>query len=104
MTDRAFFVENGYWVGPPVLDATQVAAVSKHFDAVVTGQYETGRAPRGVNRFGDAMVKVAWALWADTVIQQVVTDPAIAGTAAALLGVSELYLWADSLYWKAPHT
>jgi len=102
MTDRAFFVENGYWVGPPVLDATQVAVVSKHFDAVVTGQYERGRAPRGVNQFGDAMVKVAWALWADAVIYQVVTDPVIAETAATLLGVPELYLWADSLYWKAP--
>jgi len=55
-----------------------------------------------VNQFGGIMTKVSNAWWADALIRDVVCDHRIATVAAILLDVDELYLWADSLYWKAP--
>jgi ectoine hydroxylase-related dioxygenase (phytanoyl-CoA dioxygenase family) len=99
---RQWFLEHGWWVGERLFDAVRVAEITRHFDDVVAGNYATGRAPLGISRFGSAMVKVSNAWWADPVIANVVRDPRIAYTACELLGVDEVYLWADSLYWKAP--
>jgi ectoine hydroxylase-related dioxygenase (phytanoyl-CoA dioxygenase family) len=101
---RAVFEEAGYWVGPPMLSPAEVAETITHFDAVLAGRYETGRAPQGVGRFGTAMTKVSNAWWADDVIRARVLDPRLGAIAAGLLDVDEVYLWADSLYWKAPDT
>jgi len=101
-SNRELFEQAGFWIGPRMFPPEYVDRISAHFDAVLRGEYETGRPPHGVNKFGDSMVKVSNAWWADEVIRDVVMDPRIASVAANLLGVDELYLWADSLYWKAP--
>lgn len=72
-------------------------------EVVVAGIYSTGRPPHGVNNFGNQLVKVSNAWLANAVIAEVVRDKGIAQLAAKMLGVDELYLWADSLYWKAPN-
>jgi ectoine hydroxylase-related dioxygenase (phytanoyl-CoA dioxygenase family) len=98
------FAEDGYWVSPtPLFSPEQLDRIRDHFDAVINGDYVTGTSPHGVDRFGDSMVKVSNAWWADHIIRSVVLDPRISLIAADLLGVDELYLWADSLYWKTPH-
>lgn len=99
---RGSFAEKGYWVSPVLYDAGEIQHIIRHFDDVLAGRYNLGTKPGGVNGFGSAMVKVANAWLADSVIRQVVLDKQLATVAAVLLGVDELYLWADSLYWKAP--
>lgn len=98
------FAEQGYYYTAPMFDETHLVRIRAHFDAVLAGEYDLGTTPHGVNRFGDAMVKVSNAWWADSVIREVVLSPRIARIAAQLLQVDELYLWADSLYWKAPES
>jgi len=102
LSPRDIFVKTGFWFGTRMFAPEHLARIVEHFDAVIAGTYETGTAPHGVNRFGDAMVKVSNAWWADHVLRAVVMDHRIARIAAHLLDVDELYLWADSLYWKAP--
>jgi ectoine hydroxylase-related dioxygenase (phytanoyl-CoA dioxygenase family) len=98
------FQSDGYYVAPGMFDDEEVARIERHFDDVIAGRYETGRAPHGIDFFGSgpSMIKVSNAWWADRVLATVVKDFEIAAIAAALLGVDELYLWSDSLYWKAP--
>lgn len=97
------FGRDGFWVSPPLYSPAEVQLIRDRFDAVLRGEYEFG-APHGVNRFGSAMVKVANAWWCDSVIRDVVRNRVIGQTAAEFLGVDEVYLWADSLYYKAPLT
>lgn len=102
-----WFVEHGWAAADASLfDWRSVAGLQRirtAFDeVVVAGIYSTGRRPGGVNNFGNQLVKVSNAWWANDVIAEVVRDKSIAQLAAKLLGVDELYLWADSLYWKSP--
>jgi len=102
LSPREVFEQAGYWVADRLFSQLQVDRIAEHFDAVLRGEYDTGRVPHAVDRFGDALIKVSNAWAADSVLRSVVMDPRIARIAADLLGADELYLWADSLYWKAP--
>ncbi len=82
----------------------QLQRIRAAFDeVVVAGIYSTGHRPHGVNNFGDKLIKVSNAWLANDVIAEVVRDKHLAQLACDMLGVEELYLWADSLYWKAPY-
>jgi ectoine hydroxylase-related dioxygenase (phytanoyl-CoA dioxygenase family) len=100
---RADFEADGYWVGPALFSEEQVTEARRHFDDVLAGRYDLGQAPQGVNRFGDAMVKVSNAWRVDSMIRDIVMHPHISMIASVLLDADELYLWADSLYWKKPN-
>ena len=100
---KQIFDERGWVAVDGLLDESAVARLQYHFDEVVVhSRYETRRPPTGVNDFGGHMIKVSNAWLADETIAAVVKDRRITSIAAELLGVDELYLWADSLYWKAP--
>ena len=80
-----------------------VSIMQHHFDEVMAGRYNTGMPPTGASNFGGQLVKVTNGWLANDVIRRAVMDAGIAKLAADMLGVGELYLWADSLYWKAPN-
>src|SRR6266576_211022 len=77
---RELFEQQGYWIGPRMFSSDEVENISEHFDDVLVGDYETNDPPHGVNRFGDLMVKVSNAWWADDKIRDVVMDKRIACT------------------------
>ena len=100
--ERGMFRDAGYWVSPKILSWAEVSMATHAFDAVLVGTYDRACPPQGVERFGNAMIKVANAWWADSVIRARALDPRLGELAADLLGVPAVRLWADSLYWKAP--
>jgi len=99
-----FFQREGWAYVPSLFSAVEVPPLIQAFDRVVQGVYETGRAPHGVDKFANgSLAKISNAWLADHTIAGMVLNPRIGKIAAELLGVEEIYLWADSLYWKGPY-
>ncbi len=102
--DVRFFRENGYWLGPRILDEARLERLRAAMDRVYAGEFETGRAPwaGGWKPSGNPLEvrKTDNAHWANREIRALALDPAIGAIAARLLGAPSIRLWHDQLLYK----
>ncbi|MCW8132085.1 MAG: phytanoyl-CoA dioxygenase family protein [Planctomycetota bacterium] len=103
--DVRFYQEHGYWVGPVLFGADEVAELAEHQDRVYQGIHETGREPwRGGWKFKEnrpnEIRKTDNSHWSDRTIRKAVLDATIGAMAAKLHGVDVVRLWHDQLLYK----
>ena len=101
----AQYARDGFFIGPPVVPSELVQRVIPHMEAVLNGQYETGREP--VRRWnpGDSPTKIRKineAHVSDRTIFEFVTHPEIGRWAAAVTGARMVQLWASQMLYKPP--
>ncbi|MGQ9809409.1 MAG: phytanoyl-CoA dioxygenase family protein [Armatimonadota bacterium] len=106
--DVRFYRENGYWLGPRILDDEALEALRDRHARVVAGDYATGRPPLShtppPGEPLDRIVKIDNAYWADPVVARLSTSPMLGAMAARLTGASGIRLWHDQLLLKPPDT
>jgi ectoine hydroxylase-related dioxygenase (phytanoyl-CoA dioxygenase family) len=102
--DVQFFEENGYWIGPRILDEDRLERLRDAMERVYQGESETGFHPWSASWApGDdpkALRKTDNALWANLTIRALALDETIGAMAARLMGTSEVRLWHDQLLHK----
>src|SRR5262245_42023748 len=102
--DVRFFEENGYWLGPKVLDDARIERLRDAMDEGYTGAYETGMSPWSSSwKPGDnplALRKMDNAHWSNLVLRELALDETIGAMAARLAGTDEIRLWHDQLLYK----
>lgn len=102
--DVRFYEENGYWIGPRVIDEARLERLREAMERVYQGQHETGHEPWSASwRPGDspsALRKTDNAFWADLTIRALALDPTIGAMAARLARSEEIRLWHDQLLFK----
>lgn len=100
------YLENGYCAVPPVADADTIATVIDHMDAVVDGEYETGRPPHFVHfspeDAPEKIRKVDQPHLCDDTILGFIMRPEIGRWAAALTGAKMVQMFAVQLLIKPP--
>jgi ectoine hydroxylase-related dioxygenase (phytanoyl-CoA dioxygenase family) len=103
-SDVDAFSRNGFWLAPKLFDDALIHEAHAHMEMLRRREYEKGEAPlSNYQPSGDAargLVKIDNGWWADSVMEQFATSPALGGTAARLLGVEEIYLWHDQVLYK----
>ena len=98
--------EAGFVLLRPVLSASSMRQLRKQCDAVLRGDYDTGRRPiadpllRGRDRRATRVVDNPH--WANGMIGRLATSRHLGQVAASLLGVSGVRLWATQLLDKPP--
>jgi hypothetical protein len=100
------YAEDGFCTSGPLISAAAVDALRDATEAVIRGDYDTGRAPHVTNAGADvpepALVKVDQPHLANRAIAAAIRDPAIASWAAAVTGAQWLQVFAVQLLKKAP--
>jgi ectoine hydroxylase-related dioxygenase (phytanoyl-CoA dioxygenase family) len=101
---RAKFEEDGFLIGPTLVDPQLVHDMIPHMDAVIAGDYETGRAPqmRKWNPGDDEsrLRKIDQPQLASRSILELISRPEIGQAAAELTGASWIQVWAVQLLFK----
>jgi ectoine hydroxylase-related dioxygenase (phytanoyl-CoA dioxygenase family) len=102
--DIGFFQENGYWIAPKLFDDGLIAQAHDHMERLRREEYEKGEEPlSNYKPSGDAdkgLDKIDNGWWADRVMEQFATSPALGHIASLLLGVPEIHLWHDQVLYK----
>lgn len=101
--DIATFHANGYLITPKLIGDERIALLNEHVEAVLNGQYETGRAPLEYWKPGDnpeIMRKADNALWSDNVLHEWAMEEGLAKIAARLLGLTGVRFWHDKIFYK----
>jgi ectoine hydroxylase-related dioxygenase (phytanoyl-CoA dioxygenase family) len=100
--DVKFYAENGYWIGPQLLDGKQLEEARAGMDRVYALSFERGREPFDYWKPGDGqgLRKTTNAHWADYALEAVVRNERLLATAAALIGARSLKLFHDQLLYK----
>jgi len=102
--DVRFFYENGYWLGPKVLDDARIERLRTAMDNVYNGIYETGMPPWSSSwKPGDnplALRKTDNAHWSNLELRALALDENIGAMAAQLAGTDQIRLWHDQLLYK----
>lgn len=101
---RATFEEDGFLIGPTLVDPGLARDVVPHMDAVVAGDYETGRAPqmRKWNPGDDErrLRKIDQPQLSSRSILDLISRPELGQAAAELTGASWIQVWAVQLLLK----
>src|SRR3954469_23337011 len=102
--DKAFFDSHGYWLGPKLFEQRALDELAAAQDAVIRGDYETGRAPYDIYwKVGDnpeSVRKHDDTHLSSNVIRRFVTDPVIGRLAAQLFATDAIRLWHDQSLFK----
>jgi hypothetical protein len=97
---------DGFCVSPPLVPASTVGRVLAAAQAVIRGEYDTGRPPHVTNAGAGVpvppLVKVDQPHLASTAIAAVIREPAVAAWAAEVTGARRLQVFAVQLLHKAP--
>lgn len=102
----AQYVRDGFCVGPSVLPADLRVRVSARMDAVMRGEYETGRKPLDswspANEAPGRLRKIDQAHVSDRTIHEAITHPALGEAVAAIVGAKRVQVWAVQMLYKPP--
>jgi hypothetical protein len=103
----AFFDENGYVKGGPVLDARQIQTLGEGLEAIRLGEnprtdelYEVDEDYRRAPDENLFHILGAWLI--DDGFHDILWHPAITAKAVQLLGVERLRFWHDQVFYKPP--
>jgi len=99
------YARDGFFVSPPVIPRDLIERVQPHIEAVMYGQYETGREPIRRWNPGDsstAIRKINEVHVSDKTILEFVTHPEIGRWAARITGAKAIQLWATQMLYKPP--
>lgn len=104
--DVKFYQDNGYWIGPKILSDDELVALREHHQAVVRGEYETGREPHSrsipAGEPIDKIVKIDNSYYTDATLAKLALNPTVGKIATKLAGVRGMRLWHDQLLHKPP--
>ncbi|MDB6095454.1 MAG: hypothetical protein JWM32_3016 [Verrucomicrobia bacterium] len=102
----AQYDRDGFCLLPPVIPAELLARVTPRMEAVMRGEYETGKKPLDFWRGGDdnpnGLRKIDQAHVSDRAIYEAITHPAIGEWAAAVTGARRVQVWALQMLVKPP--
>lgn len=102
--DIRFYEENGYWVGPKVLDDAFLERLRLAMYQVYAAEFETGKEPWGgpwvLGENPLAVRKVDQAHWSNNTLRDLATNETIGAIAARLAKTDEIRLWHDQLLYK----
>lgn len=103
---RARYEAEGFCLAPPLLPPDLIERVIPRMDAVIRGEYETGRPPHALHFSPedgpDKLRKVDQPNLCDRTILEVASHPAIGKLAAELTGAKMVQVWAVQLLVKPP--
>ena len=102
---RQAYGADGFWLAPPLFDASEVERFRAACARVVAGEYRGARQPTLVlppHATERDLRKIDNAWWADPDLASLATDPGLATIAAALLDATSVRLWQDQLLDKPP--
>jgi ectoine hydroxylase-related dioxygenase (phytanoyl-CoA dioxygenase family) len=99
------FTQDGFCFTEAVIPQSDIDAVIPRMDAVIAGDYETGRAPHSGHKPGDPvdrLIKIDQPHLSDLTIRAFVSHPEIGRWAAAITGAKTVQVWAVQLLVKPP--
>ena len=99
------YLQDGYCLLPQVLSSAQIERTVAGMNAVMRGEYETGKKPfdhLGVNAPATKLRKIDQAHISNRAIFEAVTHPEIGRLAAAIVGAEMVQIWALQLLYKPP--
>src|SRR5882672_6587981 len=103
---QADFERDGFCLVPAVIPADLVERVRPRIDAIMRGEYETGRTPNSRNwKPGDSEMilrKIDQPNLSDRTILELVTYPALGTWAASLTGAKRVQIFGVQLLYKPP--
>ena len=106
--DVAFFKENGFWVGPRILTDDDLASLPDEAERVFAGErddanwgwrYDAEKPAYQAHSPSLRDYSNAW--WVNRGLRErVVLSRVLGGIASRLMGVDEVRVWHDQLFWK----
>ena len=100
------FERDGFCLAQPVFSPDQIDRTVAGMDAVMRGEYDTGRKPFDCYWNPDdaktKLRKIDQPHFANRAIYEAITDAAFARTIAAIIGARMLQVWAVQLLYKPP--
>jgi len=102
---RSNYQEHGFTIVPSIVPVDRLKRVRQHIDQVMDGQYErAGEIFPSWKKGDDATLlrKIDQAHVVDSVIHEIISDPAIGSMAAQLTGAKRVQVWATQLLYKPP--
>lgn len=88
--------------GPRLLRPEDLELARNHVELIASQTYDRGAPPARAHQVDSRLRKWKNSWWADSVLQDLATSPALGRAAARLLGTEAVYLWEDHLIWKTP--
>lgn len=103
---RGDFDRDGFCIAPSPFPEEMIDAARRGADAVLAGEFDTGRSPRLRQLLPSderpTLVKVAQPHYANNALRELVASAQLGGLAAALVGARLIQAWAVDLFVKAP--
>ena len=100
------YQRDGFFLAPPVIPQELIERVIPRMDAVIAGEYETGRGPHARHFPDDAppekLRKIDQPHLCDRTIREVIAHPELGRWAAEITGARRIQAWAVQLLVKPP--
>jgi ectoine hydroxylase-related dioxygenase (phytanoyl-CoA dioxygenase family) len=105
---KADYERDGFCVASSPFPADMIEAACRGADAVLSGEFETGHAPRLRQSLPSeehpTLAKIAQPHYANDALRELVASPDLGRLAAALVGARMVQAWAVDLFAKEPST
>jgi ectoine hydroxylase-related dioxygenase (phytanoyl-CoA dioxygenase family) len=102
------YERDGFCLAPSPFSADMIEAARRGADAVLRGEFDTGRAPRLRQSLPSeehpTLAKIAQPHYASEALRRLVASPELGRLAAALVGAQMVQAWAVDLFAKQPST